>query len=155
MGSIRVNLYLDEDYHAVIQDEIGRQHISEFFRLVEEEFFNCPEYEGLSIRRRAREIASKVRVKILQQRKLTEEKESFREQEERLAKERECQISMSVLHHVKKNKFAATHLPEYDDQWTTAESLRKKIVDDVSSECQIDLQWKDVEKFVRKAVSAE
>ncbi len=155
MGNIRVNLYLDEDYHTVIQNEIGRQHISEFFRMVEEEFFNSPEYDGLSIRLRAREIASNVRAKIMQQRKLTEEKESFKEREARQAKEREYQIAMSVLHHVEKQKFTPTNLPEHDDQWTTSEGIRKRLVDEVSSECQMDLQWKDIEKFVRKAVIAE
>lgn len=154
MGNIRVNLYLDEEYHSVLSGEIGKQHISEFFRLVEEEFFNCPEYEGLSIKLRAREIATRARLKILEQRKITADQESFKEREIREAKEREMMIERAVVIEVRKQSFRKTNLPDFDDMYFTSETTRKNLVDEVAHACQIDLTWKDIDPFVRKTVRA-
>jgi hypothetical protein len=152
VGNLRVNLYLDEEYHAVIVDEIGRQHVSEFFRLIEEEFFNCPEFEGLSIRLRAREIAARARTKILQQRKLIQDQESFKEREAREARERIVLIEETVIAEVRRHSFKEVNLPDYDDQLFTSEGLRSKLLNEISHKCQLDLQWKDVDLIVRKAV---
>jgi hypothetical protein len=152
--NIRVNLYLDDEYHSVVQDEVGKQHISEFFRLIEEEFFNCPEYADLNIRLRAREISSRARAKLMAQKKLVHEKESIKEREAREASERALIIEQTVIDEIHRLSFRKIDLPEHDDQWATSESARKTLVDEISHRCQMDLRWQDIDQFVRKAVQA-
>jgi hypothetical protein len=149
----RVNVTLDDDVHTVFQDEVGRQHVSEAFRLIEEELVNGPEEERvLSLRVRAKLVADRARKKLLEQRKIIQDREIIQEQVEKAARSRADLIREVTLAEVRAQKFTATYLPDFDDQYLTSEGIRKKLIDEIAHRCQIDLQWKDVEQYVRMAV---
>lgn len=50
------------------------------------------------------------------------------------------------------HEFRSTFLPEFDDNYSTAEGIRQRLVDEISQRCQMDLRWQDIDRAVRKAV---
>jgi hypothetical protein len=144
---------LDADVHRVLQDEIGPNNVSEYFRLVEEEtVYGSEEERSLSIRARAKRVADRTRKKLLEQRKIVQDQEIITEMKEREARDLVELIREVTLAEVRAQKFTATYLPDFDDQYLTSEGIRKKLIDEIAHRCQIDLQWKDVEQYVRTAV---
>lgn len=149
----RINVTLDSDVHAIFKDEVGEGNVSEAFRVIEEELVFGPDEERrMSIRTRARLVAERARKKLLEQRKIIEQQEILSEIREREARERAELIQKITISQVRKLNFKATHLPEGDDHHFTSESLRNRLVDEISHECKLDLQWTDVDAAVRQAV---
>jgi type II secretory pathway component PulC len=150
---LRTTVNLDADVHKVLQDEIGPNQISEYFRLVEEEtVYGSEEERSLSIRARAKRVADRTRKKLLEQRKLVQDQDFVAEMREKEARDRADLIRQVTLAEIRAQKFRAIDLPEADDQHFSSEGIRKKLVDEIAHRCQIDLQWKDVEQYVRMAV---
>ena len=152
MAFDRINITLDKDYHAVFKDEVGGDgHVSEAFRILEEEFVLGDESErNLSIRSRAKLAADRARKRILAQKKITQDEESFKQRTAREIQERQDLINSETRAAIRRLGFRKEMI--LDDQHFTWQRKRDELADAVSDACRLDLQWKDIEQAVKVAV---
>lgn len=150
---IKTTVMIPEDLYLLAR-HYGLKNLNEFVRDALQGFVDGQE-EPVSdtVATRARQIAVDLRLKSLQQRKILQDAELERELKEQALKTRLTMIEQAVRSEVYLQNFLKTNLPEYDDHYLTSDSIRKKLIDEISHKCQIDLQWKDIDHFVRQAVS--
>lgn len=151
---VRTSVNIPEELYLLAR-HYGLKNLNEFVRDALQGFVDGQE-EPVSdtVSMRARQIAVDLRIKSMQQRKIVQDSELERIEREKLAMSRAALIEQVTRSQVARQTFTRTFLPEYDDKWSTAESIRKRLVDEIAHECQIDLQWRDVEQAVRKAVQS-
>jgi metal-responsive CopG/Arc/MetJ family transcriptional regulator len=149
---VKTTVTIPEDLYLLARHN-GLKNLGEFVREALQGFVDGQEEPVTdTVAVRARQIAVNLRLKSLQQRKIIQDAEIDREMRERETRDRAELIRQVTLAEVRAQKFTATYLPDFDDQYLTSEGIRKKLVDDIAHQCQIDLQWKDVEQYVRMAV---
>ena len=147
----RTSVYLDRKIHGYFVEEIGEQHVSEFFRLVEEEVLAQPgEDRDLSLRKRAAHATEMAKQRFFQQRRLIQEEEGLKTTMARQAEERKALIELETRSAVVRIGFK----PEWlrDTRGLNFAHHRKEITDEVSFACRLDLQWKDIFPVVSAAV---
>jgi hypothetical protein len=150
----RVNVYLEKVVHALFVEEIGEYHVSEFFRLVEEETLCAPDEDrDLALRLRARNAVERTKQKFFQQRKLLNDSETIKAEQDRKQAERQALIERETKAAIHKLKFSREWLR--DKPHMSYESKRLALADEVSIACRMDLQWKDLYPVVAAAVYEE
>jgi len=151
---VKTSVHIPEDLYLLAR-HCGLKNLNEFVRDALQGFVDGQEEPVTdTVAVRARQIAVNLRLKSLQQRKIIQDAELNRELREQETRDRAELIRQVTLAEVRAQKFTADHLPDFDNQYFTAEGIRKKLVDEISHRCQIDLQWKDVDQYVRMAVRA-
>lgn len=150
--TVKTTVMIPEDLYLLAR-HYGLNNLSEFVRNALQGFVDGQE-EPVSdtVAIRARQIAVDLRLKSLQQRKILQDAELEREMKEQALKTRLAVIEQATRAEVYLQNFQKTNLPEYDDHYLSSETTRKKLVDEISHKCEIDLQWKDIDHFVRQAV---
>lgn len=150
--TIKTTVMIPEDLYLLAR-HYGLKNLSEFVRDALQGFVDGQE-EPVSdtVAIRARQIAVDLRLKSLQQRKILRDAELERELKEQALRERLHLIEQATSSEVYLQNFQKTNLPEFDNQYLTSEGTRKRLLDEISHKCQIDLQWKDIDHFVRMSV---
>lgn len=151
---VKTSVHIPEDLYLLAR-HCGLRNLNEFVREALQGFVDGQE-EPMpdTVAVRARQIAVNLRLKSLQQRKIVQDVEIDREMREKEAQNRAQLIREITLAEVRAQKFTADHLPEADNQYFSSDGVRRKLVDEIAHRCQIDLQWKDVDQYVRTAVRA-
>jgi hypothetical protein len=151
---VKTSVHIPEDLYLLAR-HCGLKNLNEFVREALQGFVDGQEEPVQdSVAVRARQIAVNLRLKSMQQRKISQDAELDREMREQEVRDRAELIRQVTLAEVRTQKFRAIDLPDADDQFFSSEGTRKKLVDEIAHRCQIDLQWKDVEQYVRLAVRA-
>lgn len=150
--SIKTTVTIPEDLYLLAR-HYGLKNLGEFVREALQGFVDGQE-EPVSdtVSMRARQIAVDLRLKSLQQRKIVQDSELDRQLQEDAQRAKQDLILRTTRAEIHVLNFEKTHLPEYDDRHFTSEGIRNRLVDEISHQCQMDLQWKDVEWFVRELV---
>ena len=150
--TVKTSVHIPEDLYLLAR-HYGLKNLNEFVRDALQGFVDGQEEPiADTVAIRARQIAVDLRVKSMQQRKLIQDAELERELREHAARDMAVTIRQVTLAEVRRQSFKKDNLPDFDDKWTTSEGIRNRLVDEIAHECQIDLQWKDVDRFVREAV---
>lgn len=147
----RTSVYLDRKIHGYFVEEIGEQHVSEFFRLVEEEVLVQPgEDRELSLRKRAAHATEMAKQRFFEQRRLVLDEETQKSAMAQRAEERKNLIEQETREAVRRLEFK----PEWlrDAPGLNFSHHRKEITDEVSFACRLDLQWKDLFPIVSAIV---
>ncbi|MCK9591428.1 MAG: hypothetical protein M0Q91_05395 [Methanoregula sp.] len=151
---IKTTVLIPEDLY-ILARHYGLENLGKFVREALQGFVDGQEEPVTdSVAMRARQIAVDLRLKSMQQRKLIQDAELERELKEQSVRSRKDLIEQVTRSQVARQKFTHSCLPEFDDQWSSAEGVRKQLVDEIAHECQLDLQWKDIDRIVREAVRA-
>jgi len=152
--TIKTTVQIPEDLYLLAR-HYGLKNLGEFVREALQGFVDGQE-EPVSdtISMRARQIAVDLRIKSMQQRKIIQDAELDRQLEEETQRTKQDLISQITRSEVHRQLFKRTNLPEFDDRYTTSEGMRSRLVDEIAHQCQMDLQWHDIEHIVRTAVQS-
>lgn len=150
----RVNVYLDRKIHGFFVEEVGEQHVSEFFRIVEEELLSQPgEDRDLSLRKRAQEATEMAKRRFFEQRRLIQDEEAEKQRAAKQVLERKSLIEQTTREFVKKLGFRREYLRDREHMcW---QKKRDELADEISIACRIDLQWKELYPVVAAVVLEE
>jgi hypothetical protein len=133
--------------HGYFVEEIGRQNVSEFFRLVEEELLAQPgEDRNLSLRLRAAKATEAAKHRFFQQRRLIQDEETQKAEAARRAAERKSLIEIEVRQAVKQLDFKREWIRDPPNM--NFSHHRKQLEDLVTFAVGQDLQFKVLQPIV-------
>jgi hypothetical protein len=152
----QTNLYLDSEVVFLATQKLtgmtgNKRMLSAFVNQILEEFvLEGEERPETTIRQKARELSERVRNDKLSQRKLINDAETQRIEQEKKEAEKQAFVQVQTRAAVRKLNFK----PEWlrDTRGLNFAHHRKEITDEVSFACRLDLQWKDIFPIVSAIV---
>lgn len=145
---VQMVLLAQEKYKRIFHQDMN---FSDFFRQCLEAWVYSGD-DPRPIWQQTSDIVEQIKKEMATQKRLIQDAATLAEEREAVERDRADLVRQVTLAEVRAQNFRVQNLPDHDNGYFTSEGIRKKLVDEIAHRCQLDLQWKDVDQYVRMAV---